>query len=127
MDADLIIQEHIENSLGRPFCLGIDDCATWASDLIKDLTGDDLLSKGPPVVGEKESKRAIVHVARACRKAEWVLCQPGDAPAGAVGLVRLPESHAIVVANGHGWYIGKTDRGVGFHSANEVFWSCRQS
>lgn len=126
MDANLIIQRHIDDALGVKFELGVEDCATWASALIYDLTGDDLIQHWAGEANEFTCKRVGIHLARVARQAGWEKIPPHHARTGAVGLVRQPGGHVAVVANGEGWYIGRSDTGVVFISCHEVVWSCQQ-
>ena len=130
----------ITDTLGRPFVWGESDCVLWATDVVRSMSGADLL--GNEWRGRWANEADAVALlprglgpvaARRLRELGWTQCHVEKADEGDVALVRAIDPrdpsrriHALAVIARPGWAVARGDGGVRFCPATEIarVWKC---
>lgn len=110
---------------------GVDDCALWAANIIRDVLGYD---PAKPNRGRYKTRRGALRVLgaggmlkamrAAARRHKWKRVDPEAAQPGDVGLVWTEVSGrpvlATVICRKQGWFVGRNERGFSLARAADV-------
>lgn len=126
MDPRLIIDRHIEATMGRPMRFPDDYCATFAAACVQEIHGRDILGNrfaGAFAETEDEAYREnplglLITTSRRMRELGWRRVPAVEARAGDIAVTRSTGyGHGIAVARGDGWFVRRFGSGVKFELA----------
>lgn len=126
----------LDRANNAPMAWGVDDCALWAADVVRDVLGYDPAKKFRGRYTTRNGARRVMGpnglkgaVRLAARRHGWQrikpeMAQPGDAGL-AWTLVEIPGRPATsvlatVICRAQGWFVGRNERGFTAIKAHDV-------
>lgn len=121
----------MDRACERPMQWGVDDCALWVADILKEAFGRDFAAK---FRGRYQSRRGAMRVLgrggllkavrTAARSRRWKRIHPSGAKPGDVGLAwTLFEGKPVLataVCRAPGWFVARNERGFSAVPADKV-------